>query len=130
MLNYLDERGSVEVDKSLVAVCQRAVEQCNPPSLSIVHVAVRGEEHHELLSRLHASWDSSGGPRADRDAEQAYDGERECLLHTNWITMEAAAGCVPPASGVIVSAGVFPLGLRSSIVEFATVVVTSASPEI
>ena len=53
------------------------------------------------------------------------------VAHTNrWITMEAAAGCVPPASGVIVSAGVFPLGLRSSIVEFATVVVRSASPEI
>lgn len=40
------------------------------------------------------------------------------------------AGCAPPASGVIVSAGVFPAGLRSSTVEFATVVVTSASPAV
>jgi hypothetical protein len=38
--------------------------------------------------------------------------------------MEATAGCVPPASGVIVSAGVFPAGLRSSTVELA---VTSAA---
>ena len=44
--------------------------------------------------------------------------------------MEAAAACVPPASGVIVSAGVLPAGLRSSTVEFATVVVRSTSPTI
>jgi hypothetical protein len=46
------------------------------------------------------------------------------------MTMEATAGWAPPASGVIVSAGVFPAGFRSSIVEFAATVVTSASPEI
>jgi hypothetical protein len=47
-----------------------------------------------------------------------------------WITIDATAGCVPPASGVIVRAGVLPVGLRSSSAELAAVVVTSASPAI
>jgi hypothetical protein len=42
--------------------------------------------------------------------------------------MEATAGCFLPASDVMVRVGVFPAGLRSSSAEFATVVVTSASP--
>src|SRR6202034_172930 len=47
-----------------------------------------------------------------------------------WITIEATAGCVPPASGVIVSTGVFPAGLRTSTVELAAVVLMSALPAI
>lgn len=39
--------------------------------------SVCGEQHRELLSRLHTRWAPSGSHRADRDAEQAIRGESE-----------------------------------------------------
>ena len=46
------------------------------------------------------------------------------------IVIEAATGCVPPASGVIVSAVEFPVGFTTEMTELMTVVVTRASPAI
>jgi len=97
--------------------------------------ADRGGSIESMTTRAQAAENALASVRAEgaliQDAEQSRCDEGACLFHTNcWITMEAAAGCVPPASGVIVSAVVFSFGLRISIVEFATVVVTSASPEI
>lgn len=43
------------------------------------------------------------------------------------MTSDAATGCVPPASGVMVSAVEFPLGLITESTELMTVVLTSAS---